>query len=186
MSERSWRPSLICSALLGALVIACGGPVAPAVAPVPAAAPAPVVAPEPAPAAEPAPAQRAAPAPEAGPASRESVAVPVRPGGASRLVDPSDADTVSNWWNAMKDNCESAGYERECVHYRVRYDGETDGPKSKYDDCDVTDRNPEGPVKRDTTIILDLDTTTCDLEPEQPEEENTGPGDPDGTGDTGE
>lgn len=83
----------------------------------------------------------------------------------------------------MKDNCESVGYERECVHYRVRYDGEADGPKSKYDDCDVTDRNPEGPVKRDTTIILDLDATTCDLEPE---EENTGPNDPDETGDTGE
>jgi hypothetical protein len=91
----------------------------------------------------------------------------------------------------MKDNCESAGYERECVHYRVRYDGQTDGPKSKYDDCGVTDRNPEGPVKRQTTIILDLDTTTCDLESESPEE-NTGPRDtdgntgPDGTGDEDE
>jgi hypothetical protein len=103
------------------------------------------------------------------------------------LVDPSDADTVANWWEAMKNNCMSAGYERECVRYRVVYAGESHGPESKYDECGVTDRDPEGPVKRGTTITLHLDTTTCNLEPEA-SEENAGPEDtdestgPDGTG----
>ncbi|MGH4010915.1 MAG: hypothetical protein ACRDTH_22620 [Pseudonocardiaceae bacterium] len=64
----------------------------------------------------------------------------------------------------MKDNCKSAGYEARCVSYKVRYDNRTEDPDPKYDDCGVTDRNPEGPVKRQTTIILDLDVTTCDLE----------------------
>jgi hypothetical protein len=121
MSEWRPRPSLICSALLGALVISCGGPVAPVVTPAPAAAPAPAA--EPAPAVEPAPAPRAVPAPEVAPVPAPAVP-PRRPGGAppgTALVDLPGGDdlTVAEWMDAMADACGDHG--PSCLKVRKNF-----------------------------------------------------------------
>lgn len=189
------RARLICSALFGASVISCGGPPIYVVAPAPAAAPAvpskgglqealPPAAPPPqvqvvplapAPAAPPPPAAAPLPkAPEPLPAPG-----PLRPGGASRLVDGADAGTVSGWWKEMQRNCEREIGNAKCVHYTIQYEtesGETksDGPKSKYNDCTINKENvrpkaaatSDEKINSDITVTLDIDPSSC-LDQEQ-------------------
>jgi hypothetical protein len=193
MSTSGRRASLICSALLSTIVISCGGPPVYVVAPAP--APAPVNAPQgglqeappgPAPAAPPpqvqevplAPAPAAPPPPAAAPLPKAPEPVPapgpLRPGGASRLVDGADAGTVSGWWKEIQGHCKRETGNSKCVTYRVQYQTESgevksDGPKSKYNDCTINKENvrPRAAATSDEkissgiVITLDIDPSSC-------------------------
>lgn len=154
MAAQLRRIPLIGSALLGALVVSCGGPPVYVVAP-----PAPAAAPAPAPASAPqgglqefpAPVQQAppaqappiqvappapvvvvpapaapAPAPLA-PATRPPVPASGRPGGASSLVELSEATAdgaAKTWIKQQTQFCAKAGYsslEPGCVHIQKNY-----------------------------------------------------------------
>jgi hypothetical protein len=185
----TWRASLICSALLSTIVISCGGPPVYVVAPAPAPAAqgglqeAPL---QPAPAAPPpqvqvvplAPAPAAPPPPAAAPLPKPPQPLPapgpLRPGGASRLVDGADAGTVSGWWKEMQGHCKRETGNSKCVSYKVQYQtesGETrsDGPKSKYNDCTINKENvrPKAAATSDEKInsgiivTLDIDPSSC-------------------------
>jgi hypothetical protein len=99
---------------------------------------------------------------------------PLRPGGASRLVDGADAGTVSGWWKEMQGHCKHETGNSKCVSYRVQYQtesGETrsDGPKSKYDDCTINKENvrpkaaatSEEKISSGIMITLDIDPSSC-------------------------
>ena len=145
MSALGLRARLISSALLGALVVSCGGPPIYVVAPAPAAAPAPAPAPQgglqeapplPAPAAAPEPRQVVplAPAPAAPPPPAPAAppvqgpapeAKPWRPGGAppgTELVELPGGNDLTQWLEDMKDACDKAHYGRtRCLNLHINY-----------------------------------------------------------------
>lgn len=180
MSVRGRRARLICSALLGALVISCGGPpvyvVAPAPPPAaaraPEAAPAPprgglAEAPEPAPEAAPAPAappaQVAPPAPRVVPAP---AVPPGRPGGAppgAELVElPGGAGTTLNaWLSSMHSNCKAANYGPNCLNLHISYSP----PKGPHKNCTVDKQSPDMDTKVTTSTRITLHVSCEQSEP---------------------
>ena len=161
MAAHLRRVPLICSALLGALVVSCGGPPIYEVAPpAPAAEPAPAPAPQGGLQGQPEPVQVAPPvqaAPSApvvipapaapppaplapAPATRPPVPVTGRPGGASPLVELSDAGKFADWKKQQSKFCAQAGYsslEPGCVRIQKNHVDQDDNPiQGKYKNCD--------------------------------------------------
>jgi hypothetical protein len=192
MSARVRRMPLICSALLGALVVSCGGPPvyvvappAPAAAPAPApqggvqggfedAPPPPVQAAPPVQEASPAPVVAPAPAAPA-PATRPPAPVSGRPGGASSLVELSDAangGTLEAWRDQQVKACAQAGYltlEPGCVRIQKEHFDQDGNPiQGRHKKCDdgtvKAPESTEGPdgkqyIRAGTTVTVNF---TCD------------------------
>lgn len=186
MPVRGPRASLICSALLGALMISCGVPLEPEVASAPdaapplAAAPAPAVEAPPAPQVAPAPQAPPAPAPVAPPAPArvpvsEAPPPPKRPGGAppgTELVaipgkDPGDI-TLAGWKDLMNDACDDADYGPGCLNFHVNYKTK----KGSDEECSVYDVKPDIGTKVTTKTRVNL-TVRCDVYEEETSQENT-------------
>jgi hypothetical protein len=190
MAAQVRRLPLICSVLLGALVVSCARPPAYLVAPpAPAAAPAPVSVPapqgglqepEPVQAAPPAPAVAPAPPPLApAPITRPPSPVSGRPGGASSLVELSDAGTLNTWRNPQSQFCAQAGYpslEPRCVHIQRNYFDQDGKPiQDGHKNCnDGTVNRPESAgevdgktyIKAGTTVTVDF---TCESAEDNPD-----------------
>jgi hypothetical protein len=180
MSARRPRIPLICSALLGVLVISCGGPPVYVVAPVPAAAPqvslqqpqgglqeaappAPVQAAPPplAPEALAPPAPRAAP--PAAPAELPPPAVappapPRRPGGAppgtERVTLPGGQVPLRQWLSGMDSACQGAHYQPGCLNLNKNFNPKK-GPHPP-DKCTVDSQSPDMGKKVTTSTRVTL------------------------------
>lgn len=184
MSVRGRCAPLICSALLGALVISCGGPPVIVV-------PAPPPAAERAPQAEPAPprgglAEAPEPAPEAAPAPRVAPAPavpPGRPGGAppgTGLVElPGGAGSaLDTWLSGMHSNCKAANYGSNCLNLHISY-SPTKGP---HKNCTVDTQHPDMDTKVTTSTPVTLQVNCEQPEPNKKKSggssgaDETGPG----------
>jgi hypothetical protein len=212
MSARVRGVPLICAALLGALLVSCGGPPVYVVAPpAPAAAPAPapqgglqgrieeappppveatppVQGPPPAPVVVPAPAAPA-PAPLA-PATRPPVPVSGRPGGASSLVEFSDATAegaLKTWKKEQSQNCAKAGYhslESGCVHLKPRYvDQDGNVIQGEHKNCDngtanrpvsAGDVNGKTYINAGTTVTVEYKCEPSDVKPKEQKSQTEG------------
>jgi hypothetical protein len=171
MSAQGRRLPLICSVLLGALVISCGGPPIHVVAPAPQgglqeAAPPAQAAPAP-----PAPEAVAPLAPRAAPA-----APPRRPGGAppgtERVTLPGGNVTLKKWKEGLDKACAQANYGPGCLKLDISYtdsNGTTlpkDGP---HKNCKVDSQDPAMGTSVPTSRSVALDVI-CDppSEPKKP------------------
>lgn len=145
MLARRPRARLIFSALLGALVISCGGPPIYVVAP-----PAPVAAPGPQGGLQEAapPAQAPAPPPKAVPPPVAALP-PGRPGGAppgTELVTvPGGQVPLTDWMDLLAEGCKKANYGPRCLKLDISYK-DTNGqalPKNgSYENCEVKKQKP--------------------------------------------
>lgn len=183
MSAGARGMPLICSTLLCALVISCGGPPVYVVAPVPAAAPGPqgglqeAVPPPPVQAAPPPlapevvspPAPRAAPPPKPEvaappvPADRPPLAVvpPRRPGGAppgtERVTLPGGQVPLKDWLSDMDSACQDAHYQTGCLNLNKNFHPKN-GPHP-LDKCKVDSQSPKmgDRVTTSTPVTLNIE-----------------------------
>lgn len=184
MSARGARTRLICSALLGTLVISCGGPPVSAVPPAPPPAAGRAVettlapserelaqTPEPAPEAIPAPLPQVAPPPPGAapaPATPPAQAVPpARRGGAppgTALVTlPGGNGSLTEWKSALDDACDKANKPPKCIKLNINYtdsEGEVID-KQPDENCTVESQEPGMGAKVPTSERVRLDVI-CD------------------------
>lgn len=174
MFDLGRRAALICSVLLTALLISCGGPSPPPPATPPAAQgglqevqPSPVqaVPAEPAPAAPPPPAVAPAPGPPVlvpvpapVPASPR---LPERPGGGPGGLPLPEANVnpLGVWLAQMKETCIHAGYDDLCI--KIEYRGADPRKAENPDDCKIAHPPQTKYVKPNSTIVLTLDKDSC-------------------------
>ncbi len=147
MPTRVRHAALVCSVLLGALVISCGGPPGYAIGP---ASP---------PAAERAP--EAAPAPVAPAAPPAPVFPRGRPGGAppgAELVElpGGDRSPLERWLSNMHIKCEAAHYGQNCLNLHIHHT-----TKGTHKNCIVEHQNPSMGTRVRTSTPVTL-SVTCE------------------------
>jgi hypothetical protein len=189
MHARGPRTRLICSALLGALVISCGGPPVSVVAPAPRAAPEPETAPaqeEGGLARAPEPAQNSSRSQNgtqsqggtrSGGTSSSGRAGGLPPGVGHELPTlDRDLDQLQDWKNSLDNDCTDAGLKAGCLHldlkvYKSDRSTQIDNPgpdygqgdNPKYSECKVFSINPassqNGKIPAGSTITVKISCT---------------------------
>ncbi len=139
-SARRRHAPLICSVLLGALMVSCQASLAPAVGPAPP------------------PASRAVPAPSAPQAP--APAPPRRPGGVppgAELVVLPGGGKLDQWLISMNKACEKAHYGPQCLNLHINYDP----PGEPHKNCSIDKQRPGIGERVTTSRLIELDVS-CD------------------------